>query len=571
MRTALGRLVSGTDAYDSAYSAAMERIECQVAEQAELAKQVLQWITFARRQLTASELQEALGVELGEPELDRDNCPDVDALVSCCAGLVTHDEGSGVIRLTHYTTQEYFNRTQQDWFPDAEAMITRVCTTYLSFDICRPRPYQKQYFSFSYYHPEFLLYKYAAHHWGEHAGRAPSALPEVLEFLGRTENVRAAAASLKMFHESMADKTPPSAPTTGLHLSAYFGLEAATRALLRAFRNPDPRNNSGLTPLVVAVTRRHEPVVKCLLECDAAIDAAAVDRLYRDGRTPLYLAVDMGQESIARLLLEHGAHPHGKPNRRWPLHIAARNGLGTTVQLLLQHNACVSAVDDRGETALHYAAEGGHDAIVKLLLENGATLSIDSSHRTTPLHHAVTSGNYTTVELLIAANSDLQAIDLPDTHNKTLILLAASRTRNRAEIIRLLIEHNAKLDEKDSQDRTPLYIAAEVGDEAAGQILLDNGADPNHSGRHGNILGAAMKSGNMAFVQILLQAGADANSRHHRDRGDSLLHFACRNGDERLVELLLDAGADLTIRIHSKIPHYTAPAHTGQNQSSNDS
>ncbi len=54
------------------------------------------------------ELQYAIAVEIGESELDEENLPDIEDIISVCAGLVTIDEQSGVIRLVHYTTQEYF-------------------------------------------------------------------------------------------------------------------------------------------------------------------------------------------------------------------------------------------------------------------------------------------------------------------------------------------------------------------------------------------------------------------------------------------------------------------------------
>lgn len=122
----------GSEAYDYAYSVTMQRIEEQSADQSELAKNVLAWITCAQRPITAAELQEALGVREGELIHDVDNRPDIYDMVSTCAGLVTVDEGSDIIRLVHYTTQDYLERTQQHWFPDAEAMITAICITYLS-------------------------------------------------------------------------------------------------------------------------------------------------------------------------------------------------------------------------------------------------------------------------------------------------------------------------------------------------------------------------------------------------------------------------------------------------------
>ena len=81
----------------------MRRIEAQVRDQKRLAFNTLSWIVCARRQITTTELQDALGVEALEPTLDPKNMPDIDSIISACAGLVTVDELSDCIRLTHYT------------------------------------------------------------------------------------------------------------------------------------------------------------------------------------------------------------------------------------------------------------------------------------------------------------------------------------------------------------------------------------------------------------------------------------------------------------------------------------
>jgi hypothetical protein len=83
----LGKLPKGSEAYDHAYKEAMERIEGQVANSQELARQVLAWITCARRPLTTLELRHAFAVEIGESELDEENLPEIEDMVSVCAGL----------------------------------------------------------------------------------------------------------------------------------------------------------------------------------------------------------------------------------------------------------------------------------------------------------------------------------------------------------------------------------------------------------------------------------------------------------------------------------------------------
>jgi hypothetical protein len=91
-----------------AYNQAIERINGQKPSFRDLAKKVLAWITYAKRPLTTSELQHAFSVEIGESELNEDNLPQIEDMVLVCAGLVTIDEESSIIRLVHYSTQEYF-------------------------------------------------------------------------------------------------------------------------------------------------------------------------------------------------------------------------------------------------------------------------------------------------------------------------------------------------------------------------------------------------------------------------------------------------------------------------------
>ena len=109
---ALETFRKGTEAaYDRAYDDAMARIEGQLDDETALAKQTLSWITCAKVPLSTTELRYAMAVEIDETELDHDNMSEMEDILAVCAGLVTVDEESGIVRLVHYTTQEYFLRT----------------------------------------------------------------------------------------------------------------------------------------------------------------------------------------------------------------------------------------------------------------------------------------------------------------------------------------------------------------------------------------------------------------------------------------------------------------------------
>ncbi|RYP22843.1 hypothetical protein DL765_001439 [Monosporascus sp. GIB2] len=243
----------------------MERIKGQVVDQEELAMQVLSWITCARRPLTIPELQHALAVEVGEPQLDEENLPQIEDMISVCAGLATVDEESKIIRLVHYTTQEYFERTQKDWFPHAEANITTICITYLSFTdfesgLCGTDSEFEQRLRAN------PLYDYAAHNWGHHA-RETLTLPQVvMDFLGCEAKVQASSQALmasKWSRDSSNYSQWVPRQITGLHLAAYFGIQEAVKALLGAY-SPYTRDSDYKMPMSWAAKNEHEAVVNLL-------------------------------------------------------------------------------------------------------------------------------------------------------------------------------------------------------------------------------------------------------------------------------------------------------------------
>jgi hypothetical protein len=112
VKSALQNLPQGSDTYDVAYQAAMERILAQGEGSSEVARRILTWILCAHRPLSTLELLHALAVEPGDTEVDEDNILETEQLLTICAGLVTIDEQGDSARFIHYTTQEYLQRNQ---------------------------------------------------------------------------------------------------------------------------------------------------------------------------------------------------------------------------------------------------------------------------------------------------------------------------------------------------------------------------------------------------------------------------------------------------------------------------
>ncbi|TPX07668.1 uncharacterized protein E0L32_010666 [Thyridium curvatum] len=475
VRTALANLPSGSGAkaYDFAYQDAMARIDGQLEDQTVLAKQVLAWITLAKRPLTPLELQNALAVEFGTSELDTENLPQIEDMISVCAGLVTIDEESRIIRLVHYTTQEYFERpgTQQRWFPDAQAEITTVCVTYLSYNafesgFCK---------SDDAFEKRLLLnpfYDYAAHHWGSHA-REAATLPEgVMEFLTDVAKVEASsqtllASSMRQWGPSYKYSQRVPQQVVGLHLAAYFGVQEAGHILLQASKNVDVCDSYSRTPLSWAADSGHEAVVRLLLDRGAEIEAKD-----SDGRTPLLWAADSRDEAVIQLLLDRGADIEAKDIDGWtPLLWAADSGDEAVIRLLLNRGADIEAKDSISWTPLLQATNNRNKAVMQLLLDRGADIEAKDSDGWTPLWQAAYRRHEAVMQLLLDRGADVEA---KDSDGWTPLLWAASR--GHEAVVQLLLDRGADIEAKDSCGRTLLQLAVFNGHDIAEEILVSRGA-----------------------------------------------------------------------------------------------
>jgi ankyrin repeat protein len=424
----------------------MERIESQIADIKELAKQVLSWITCARRPLTTSELQNALAVEIGEPELDKENLPALEDMVSVCAGLVTVDEESDIIRLVHYTTQEYFERTWIDWFPDVQRDIATTCVIYLSFDTFATGfcPTDEDFEARLQLNP---LYDYAARNWGHHARAASTEVEQRMLDLLKDEAKVSASCQAMMVSRRYSQNVPRQ--ITGLHLTAYFGLKETIIALLKDGHNPDIKDAEGRTPLAWSAKYGHEAMVELLLTNDN------VDPDSRDngGQTPLSRAAMYGNEATVKLLLEKGAKLESKDNGgQTPFSRAAMYGNEATVKLLLEKGAELESKNNDGRTPLSLAAaKYGTEAVVKLLLEKGAELESKDNGGQTPFSRAAMYGTEAVMKLLLEKGAELES---KNDGGRT-PLSRAAMYGNEA-VVKLLLEKGAELESKDNDGQTPL-------------------------------------------------------------------------------------------------------------------
>lgn len=359
---------------DEIYDAALERIQNQHKDRSELAIRMLSWITYALRPLTVGEIQHAMAIMDLEPDetcLDEEDLPSQALLITVCGGILTIDQESNVIRLIHYTTQEYFERHRREIFPDAQLNISRACIQYLSMDPFKEGPCTTD----TDMEDRLRVYKllgYASHNWGNHAYGDPEEeiKGEVQEFFNHSSLLSStvqAMYSLNSRHSEWSQAFPSEVP--GIVIAAEFGLTVLADMMLQLGNSIEGKGSDMQTALHLAARKGHEAFVQLMLAAGA--DVVAQDNI---SWTALDHAASNGHEAIVKLLLAAGASVEAKGELgSAALCYAAFNGHEAVIKLLLAAGADVEVKDGFGRGALHWASDKGYEGVIKLLLAAGAS------------------------------------------------------------------------------------------------------------------------------------------------------------------------------------------------------
>ncbi|KAG6354339.1 hypothetical protein INS49_004356 [Diaporthe citri] len=253
-----------------------------------------------------------------------------------------------------------------------------------------------------------------------------------------------------------------------LFRAAQTGQTAVLVELLSQRPDLEARDRSGQTPLFVASVKGYANIVELLLARGAVVDA-----LDKDARTPLLaLAADKssasawntGASEVVRLLVSHGSNVNFKDKiGRTPLLWAATNGHYDLVKTLLETGADVSAVNNRGRTALHLAVDSTDtthiEEIMKILLQYQADARAISDGGWTPLHNAAQKGLTCVVERLLEAGASINA-----RLSNGMTALHWAAFNGFEDVVNVLIsEEEADLGIKDGFGRAPWLCAAEHG------------------------------------------------------------------------------------------------------------
>ena len=218
------------------------------------------------------------------------------------------------------------------------------------------------------------------------------------------------------------------------------------------------------------------------------------------------------------------------------------NDIDAVLRMLLQDPALVrsTTVADghrkwAGCTPLHYAAAHGHIEIARELLLHGSDIEARSAD------HLALGWSSMPSEKNHGRENECEMC-----HGETPLHAAVSFAMGG--MVAFLLDEGASIEAEDSQGHTPLALACAEGSgwETTVKLLLDRGADPNHTWDDKCALWYATLQGSEDLVRCLLAKGANP---HWRSReGETLLFTAASLSGVEVATALLEAGVDPAAR-----------------------
>jgi len=238
----------------------------------------------------------------------------------------------------------------------------------------------------------------------------------------------------------------------------------------------------------------------------------SVDQIDGHGVTPLIYAISSSQVAMVEYLLSKGADPNYRAdNGETPLLVAVKKGSLPIVELLLREGVQIDTVGEDGFTALTIATENGDKPIFDQLLAKGANpdtslpgcdtalikafkqvdtyyfdrligAGADPNHKgqngNTPLILAVYNLNLEKTSKLLGAGSHVNDVNEAGYGALT---FATGLKNIDPDIIRLLLEKGADVNQAAKDGLTPLRAACLSGHKDIAAYLFQNGAIPDFS------------------------------------------------------------------------------------------
>jgi ankyrin repeat protein len=283
------------------------------------------------------------------------------------------------------------------------------------------------------------------------------------------------------------------------------------------------------------------------IRAEDLMDIGTVSRLFKQCEDATDIVLKMLADPRANLV-------ESKQDGSSILHSFTMFGCYNIVKLLWEKGAQPTILHGDNSTLLHSAVCSQGDAqdeerskILRFFLStdeplnNCMPLNHSNSSGWTALKLAARRGLEECVEVLIDNEADP---DVPDNEEFT----ALHNAVGNPDILKMLATKSRRIDARNKEGDTPLYLAAERGLLESALILLEYGADPNIANKDGIVpLFLAARGGHLELVRGLLKNQAAVNFQGGQQH-IAPLHWAAHKEREDVALLLIAHGADILLK-----------------------
>jgi ankyrin repeat protein len=327
---------------------------------------------------------------------------------------------------------------------------------------------------------------------------------------------------------------------TALLKAVELGNEPVVEALIARGANISLTNNTRTTPLILAVRQKNETLVKKLLAADETALKPFLTLEMADSRGNKALSYAIIQQSPALVKLLLGARVDAVlPDTIGvtPLMLAAEGGDESIALMLLAAGAKINDTNKAGNTPVSIAIRHGHSKLAKLFIQK-------NPDRSSPVN--VTSAMKVALEAetidaeffayLLEQTSKIDA--LPPS-----LLFAALDRKNHA-VATLLIARNPDVSVLNENNETLFYHAIDSGFEDIALKIMSLGADTSQTGVAGiSPIARAVRHNMAKVVAALIAKGASADQK--TPEGYTLAEMCVYSGYPETLEVLLSKGVKL--------------------------
>ncbi|KAJ5148974.1 hypothetical protein N7448_000552 [Penicillium atrosanguineum] len=526
---------------------------------------LFQWVSFAERPLTVTEMRYALAAQNAEVTFSQNTWEKIDGFVESnermkrriqalsggLAEVVLSENHNETVQVVHQSVNDFLRAKglgllchdigtstlpvdSEKIIYQCQAILYRTCLVYLATvhmprkmlnDLQRIEEESLQ---------EWPLLTYATYNLFIHAEKAAGSRADVLQNeLDILQRVIGRWVQIYQILNRLNQMCPPKG-TTILHMAAAANLVDIIESVVSNGGDITNKDRIGNTAFHIAARHGHLTAGRILGEKGADHEAKN-DK----GITPLIEAASCGHVKFVEWLLNEGAKVETSARSEGALQAASLRGHQRVVVIFLGAGADVNAQGGAYGNALQAATYGEHTEIVLMLLDAHADVNAQGGEFGNALQAAAFRGSTEIVRILLDAQADVNAKG-----GRFGNALQAAAYQGSTEIVRILLDARADVNTQGGEYGNALQAAAFGGRTEIVRILLDAQADVNtQGGIYGNALQAAAYQGSTEIVRILLDARADVNTQG--GEYSNALQATAFGGRTEIVRILLDAQADV--------------------------